>query len=394
MRVSATGVVIAALLALWAAGPAAAQPAVGPSQDPTAGARVFDQKGCVKCHAINGVGGKIGPDLTRGARPHSFFDLATAMWNHLPRMAERMKQLGVDRSRLEPQETRDLIAFLYTLGYFDAPGNRENGHKLFVAKKCVVCHQVGTAGGSVGPSLDSMKVFASPILVATALWNHGPQMAEAMKEKGIERPSLTGAELRDLIAYVSPATGAPPPGGVYALPGRAEAGRLLFAEKRCVECHSAAGAGGQVGPDLVDRNVRRSPLEFAAAMWNKAPAMALAMQQRGIAIPTLRPEEMADIVAYLYSTRYFASGGISRGWKVAYEKGCLGCHSVFGERGKPAGDLTRYKGLDSAPSVVAALWNHTLVTAPAPGGKRAAWPVFKADEMADLVALLQSLDRR
>jgi len=351
MRVSATGVVLAALLALWAADPAAAQPAVGPSQDPTAGARVFDQKGCVKCHAINGVGGKIGPDLTRVARPHSFFDLATAMWNHMPRMAERMKQLGVDRSRLEPQETRDLIAFLYTLGYFDVHGNRENGRKLFVAKKCVVCHQVGTAGGSGGPSLDSMKVFASPILVATALWNHGPQMAEAMKEKGIERPALTGAELRDLIAYLSPATGAPPQGGVYALPGRAEAGRLLFAEKHCVECHSSAGAGGQVGPDLVDRNVRRSPLEFAAAMWNKAPAMALAMQQRGIAIPTLRPEEMADIVAYLYSTRYFASGGISRGWKVAYEKGCLACHSVFGERGKPTRAAIGCQGLGGNASV-------------------------------------------
>jgi mono/diheme cytochrome c family protein len=235
MRVSATGVVLATLLALWGAGPAAAQPAVGASQDPAAGARVFDQRGCIKCHAINGVGGKIGPDLTRVARPHSFFDLATAMWNHLPKMAERMKQLGTDRSRLEPQETRDLIAFLYTLGYFDLPGNRENGRKLFVAKKCAVCHQVGGAGGSVGPSLDAMKVFASPILVATALWNHGPQMAEAMKEKGVERPTLTGGELRDLIAYLSPATGTTVQGGVYALPGRAEPGRLLFAEKRCVE---------------------------------------------------------------------------------------------------------------------------------------------------------------
>jgi len=43
---------------------------------------------------------------------------------------------------------------------------------------------------------------------------------------------------------------------------------------------------------------------------------------------------------------------------------------------------------------VTAFWNHALVTAPAPGGKRAAWPVFTGDEMADLVALLQSLDRR
>jgi hypothetical protein len=144
----------------------------------------------------------------------------------------------------------------------------------------------------------------------------------------------------------------------------------------------------------VDLGARKSPVEFAAAMWNKAPAMIAAMQQRGISVPTLRPEEMADVVAYLYSVRYFGSGSISRGWKVAYEKGCLTCHAVFGERGKPAGDLTRYTSLESPAGVVAAMWNHTLVTAPSPGGKRTSWPVFRAEEMADLVALLQSLGRR
>ena len=100
---------------------------------------------------------------------------------------------------------------------------------------------------------------------------------------------------------------------MYALPGRVEAGRLLFAEKKCVECHSAGGAGGKVGPELVDLGVRRSPVEFAAAIWNKAPAMMAAMQQRGIAVPNLSPGEMADLVAYLYSVHYFASGRISAG---------------------------------------------------------------------------------
>jgi len=369
------------------------QPAAGQSQDAQAGSRVFDTKGCVKCHAVNGVGGKIGPDLAHVSRPRSFFDLATAMWNHLPRMADRMKQLGIDRPKLDDKETRDLLAFLYTLNYFDPPGNRERGKKLFAEKKCVVCHQVGGAGGAVGPPLDSLKKFNSPIFVAAALWNHGPQMAEAMKDKGVERPTFTGAELRDLIAYLAPTTSGPPEGPVYAVPGRVEAGRTLFAEKGCVQCHSAAGAGGKVGPDLVELGVRRSPVEFAAAIWNKAPAMMAAMQPRGISVPKLAPEEMADLVAYLYSVRYFASGSISNGWKVLANKDCLVCHSVYGERGKSASDLTRVKAVDTPPAVIAALWNHTMVTAPASGGKRAAWPVFKTQEMADLVALLQSLER-
>ena len=391
MRKSARWALLAVTLASAWVGAAWAQPV--PGRDPVAGSRVFDAKGCAKCHAVNGVGGKIGPDLTRVSRPHSYFDLAAAMWNHLPRMAERMKQLGIDRPKLDETEMGDLLAFLYTLNYFDPPGDRAKGRKLFAEKGCIACHQRGGTGGTDGPSLDVLKAFTSPLYVSAALWNHGPQMAEAMKAKGIARPTLTGQELRDLIAYLAPATAALSATPVFGLPGRPEAGRMLFVEKKCVECHSAAGAGGKVGPDLVDLGVRRSPVEFAAAMWNKAPAMTTAMQQRGITVPDLRPEEMADIVAYLYTVKYFAAGSISAGWRVIAEKGCLQCHSVFGERGKTASDLTKLKGLDSSTALLAALWNHTLVT-PTLSGTKAAWPVFRPREMADLIALLQSLERK
>ncbi len=46
-------------------------------------------------------------------------------------------------------------------------------------------------GGTVGPSVDAFKRFSSPLYVAAAMWNHGPQMAEAMKAQGIERPRLS-----------------------------------------------------------------------------------------------------------------------------------------------------------------------------------------------------------
>jgi len=387
---------VAAALCVWSMGVSAAwaQPVSSTSQDPLAGSRVFGGKGCVKCHSVNGVGGKVGPDLARILRPHSFFDLASDMWNHLPRMAERMKSLGIDRPKLDEQETRDLVGFLYTLNYFDQPGNQVAGKRLFTEKRCVACHQVGGTGGVVGPNLDHLAQFRSPIYVATAMWNHGPQMAEVMKEKGIERPGFTGPELRDLIAFLAPATAGPQEGPLYVLPGRAELGRQLFSEKNCIQCHSVGGVGGKVGPELVELASRRSPIEFAAAIWNKVPAMTAAMKQRGIAVPQLKPEDMADLVAYLFSVRYFAAGSINAGWKVAYEKGCLHCHSVFGERGKTASDLTKAKGLDSPAAVIAALWNHALVTPPSIAGRKPEWPVFKPGEMADLVALLQALPRK
>jgi mono/diheme cytochrome c family protein len=368
--------------ATWAQSP-------GSGQDPVAGSRVFDAKGCVKCHAINGAGGKIGPDLAKGPRPRSFYDLAAAMWNHLPRMTERMKQLGITRARIEPDEAKNLVGFLYTLGYFDGPGDAQRGKQLFTAKRCSDCH--GPAGP--GPSVDHLKSFGSPLYAASALWNHGPQMADAMKAKGIERPAFTGGELRDLIAFLSPTTGTGA-AAVFVLPGNVESGRLLFAEKQCVQCHTASGAGGAVGPSLTDTGARRSPLEFAAAIWNKAPAMTAAMAARNVAIPQLKAEDMADLVAYLSSTGYFAgTGSPTRGWATLFRKGCLSCHGVYGERGKSASDLTGAKGMDSRAGVLAALWNHTVVTASAAGGGKAPWPMFQPGEMADLVALLGSMRR-
>ena len=381
---------IAVALCLAPLGAAWAQAVLSPSQDPLAGSRVFGAKGCVKCHAVNGVGGKVGPDLARVSHPRSFFDLAAAMWNHLRNMTERMKQLGITRPKLDAKEAGDLVGFLYTLNYFDPPGNAEAGKRLFSDKHCIVCHQTGGTGGVVGPNLDSLRQFASPVYIASAMWNHGPAMAEKMKEKNIERPTFTGQELRDLIAYLAPATAGPREGPLYVLPGRPEPGRQLFAEKSCIQCHSVGGVGGRVGPDLVQRGLRQSPVEFAATIWNKAPAMTAAMAQRGIAVPQLRPEEMADIVAYLYSVRYFAAGSSQQGYAVATQKGCFNCHAVRGERGKPASSLASAKGLDSPAAVLAALWNHAVVT-PTVAGKKMEWPVFKPEEMADLVAMLQSL---
>src|SRR5215470_19847331 len=100
---------VAIAVALVALDGAWAQPVVSQSQDPMAGAKVFAAKGCEKCHAINGVGGKIGPDLAKSTKAHSFFDVSAAMWNHLPRMTDRMKQLGITRPELTAQEAGDLI---------------------------------------------------------------------------------------------------------------------------------------------------------------------------------------------------------------------------------------------------------------------------------------------
>jgi mono/diheme cytochrome c family protein len=380
-----------AALVLCAAAPAVAQPLFGPPQDPLAGSRVFGAKGCARCHSVSGVGGKVGPDLARTTRPRSFHDLAAALWNHAPRMADRMRQLAIARPRLDGRESGDLVAFLFSVSYFDRPGNAETGRRLFTTKRCIVCHQVAGRGGVVGPSLDGLKQQTTPIALATAMWNHGPQMAEVMKAKGIIRPTFTGSDLRDLLAYIGSASLPLSDEPLYVLPGNPESGRQLFADKRCLGCHGVGGAGGKGGPDLAERRRGGTPADFAAAMWNKAPSMTAAMQSAAVPPPELRPAEMADIVAYLYAVRYLAPGGDPRkGLAVATAKGCLGCHGS-GERGKAAGDLGRARGVDTVGGMLAALWNHSFIGDPRPaGGGRAPWGALSADEMADLLAFLQS----
>ncbi len=280
-----------------------------PTQNALAGAQVFGSEGCSRCHAINGLGGTEGPDLAQYPRNRTFYDLAAAMWNHGPSMVERMSEIGIERPRLNTRETGDLIAFLYALDYFDPAGDKERGRQIFAEKHCIICHQVGGVGGVVGPVLDGRSQLVAPIQIAAAMWNHGPAMSDAMRTRGISRPQFSQVELNDMITYLKGDAETFPDGPLYVVPGLVGDGRDVFSENGCHGCHSVQGSGGNLAPDLAERGAHRSLLAFAAAMWNKAPGMIRAMEQKGISIPQLRPEEMADLVGYLYSIKYFAQAG-------------------------------------------------------------------------------------
>src|SRR5206468_7224570 len=51
------------------------------------GAALVREKGCVECHAFRGASARLGPDLAQpNERTHTPMQLATALWNHGPRM--------------------------------------------------------------------------------------------------------------------------------------------------------------------------------------------------------------------------------------------------------------------------------------------------------------------
>jgi mono/diheme cytochrome c family protein len=362
-----------------------AQRPAGPTQSALAGSWIFGAKGCSKCHAINGVGNSVGPDLGRG-EIHSYYDLGAAFWNHYPGMAARMRKEGIQPPRMSPGEMGDLIAFLTSVNYFGPAGNSDKGKTLFAEKSCIRCHQVGGAGGVVGPNLDFLGQTTSPIEVAAAMWNHAPAMSEKMQALGVGRPTFTGPELTDLLAYLRAASPGLEDRPLQLFPGRVDLGRKWFAEKSCIRCHSIRGQGGTYAPDLASRERPLGLIQFSATLWNKAPAMNAKMRELGIEAPQLDAGQMADLVAYLYSVQYFRpQGNAATGQGLLDTRGCLRCHSLKGRGAKGAADLAKVRGLDSPVGVIAAMWNHgRLVPGTTEAGSR--WPKLTAEELADIAA--------
>jgi nitric oxide reductase subunit C len=391
----------AALLLTLSVAPARAQQPAAPSQPfapawgMLAGWDVFTKKGCGQCHALRGVGPVTGPDLGRITSGTSFFDIGAALWNHLPRMGERMRAARMDRPTLTAREVADLAAFVFTAQYHDEQGSPRAGERLFKAKACVQCHAVGGAGGSVGPALDTMKRANSPVLVAAAMWNHGPAMAEAMKARGVDRPVLSSTEMLDLIAYI--VTAARPPGGETAqvVPGTPERGEKLFGERHCATCHAVGGKGGGVGPDLGTARQHVSLTAFAARMWNHGPAMWAKMKERGLEVPQLSGQEMADVLAYLFTAHYFDQrASASRGGTLVRDRGCTACHAVRGEGGKVAADFARSTVVGSPAALLAAMWNHGPRMDAKAEEAAIVWPALRGQDLADIAAYLGSLSRR
>ena len=84
-------------------------------------------------------------------------------------------------------------------------------------------------------------------------------------------------------------------------PMDAARGRVYFATRACVVCHQVNGIGGTLAPALDRSGGRIELFEFMTSMWRGARSMVeLQDSLFGEAID-LAPDEMADIIAFLYN---------------------------------------------------------------------------------------------
>ncbi len=96
---------------------------------------------------------------------------------------------------------------------------------------------------------------------------------------------------------------APGPGAQMIIPiMRAEQGKWIFVDKGCVACHAINGVGGHDAPAMdAHRNMGLvNPFDFAAKMWNHAPAMIAAQEEAMGGQVYFTGQELADVIAFVH----------------------------------------------------------------------------------------------
>jgi mono/diheme cytochrome c family protein len=191
-------------------------------------------------------------------------------------------------------------------------------------------------------------------------------------------------------------------------------GARLWESKRCSDCHSYGGRGGEDAPPLDFMRGHMSAREIAdmsGQVWDHLPAMLPHFREEKIPVPTFTQGEMADLIAFLHSgkgARASASSahpgmsgmsgmgghmGAAAGKGVFLSAGCGSCHT-FAAAGTKA---NLGPNLDTTLKGKSAAFVRTSILDPnatiASGYKRDVMPAtyqsqLTARQIADLVAFL------
>ena len=275
--------------------------------------------------------------------------------------------------------------------FYHAIGSPIVGGKLFMAKGCNACHAIHGLGGAQGPDLGEARAAWTFLDIAGVLWNHQPRMEAEYKRLKLKRPSLTGGEMVDLIAFVYYL-------GYFGDPGDAAKGELVFLRNRCVECHTVGNDGHEKGIPLDRFQSYRSPAYFSSALWNGSKAKTEALKQMNLPRPVYEANDIADLLAFIRRDAipearsdqvYLPPGNPKKGEDLVKTKACLQCHSVAGEGGVKIPALgSRRFGSGILSQIGAAMWNHEPRIWGAMEAENLPFPELSPEEMSDLTAYL------
>lgn len=252
------------------------------SEDIELGQRLFLEKGCASCHAIEGVSLQkdFGPDLSSlGGKNVSQLEFGSAdiQRNIVAYIQAKITDpLSVNKSARMPQyhlTPADLDAI--TTALLSMTGNPSSSglERLVIARsrqaefhpagafgevyeryKCYVCHRFNGYGGTLAPDLSYEGSRAQRQWTIDFMKN--PQTLRPTLTFRMPQFNLTDAEAATVADYLGIASqshfvSVSTPSREQFTPEMAASGKQLYEVKyQCQACHTIGSSGGYVGPSL------------------------------------------------------------------------------------------------------------------------------------------------
>ncbi len=344
--------------------------------DTANGRALFGELRCVSCHAVNGRGGTMGPDLTLVG------DKVRRDWlfSYLKDPHREQPDTAMLQYRLNDSQLRDLSAFL--LEEYKTPGGDSEappapyqdphavaeGRAVFVRRGCFGCHQLAGIHetGKIGPSLAGvadrdpeqlpyggkavrrtadnyifLKLQQPDALGAPSLM---PTFSFTPAQAATITVALASLHKEDLPASRVVKDAPPPP---YHPRGRF--GELLV-RYRCLSCHSIGGSGGDLSTVPLERIGSPLQHDYLVEYLQNPGAVRVSVEARMPVFHMLK-EEAITIADYAgdvflddewdrYDAR-FTPDETRRGEALYGQLGCVGCHQLGMQGGYVGPDLSK-----------------------------------------------------
>lgn len=329
----------------------------------------FRTLGCIACHSVDGQGGGYASDLAkRIGREETPAGMAARVWNRGPLMWRMVRGRRLMLPELDEQDLADLYAYFYSARYFDRAPDAARGRELFSWKRCADCHPASGSSAGMAPAAADLPPADTPIGLVERMWNASGAMAEAMTRKRVPWPELTSQQATDLFGWLSETRRGRPRVGELPVPSD-DPGERVFQHRGCKACHSGANT-------LSGRFSGRTVLDFAVAMWNRAPAM----RRR----PALDYGEMRQVAGCLWALQIAQpAGDLMRGKACFSAKGCAACHE------QALSGAPRLTGRRWDPFLwMAMLWRRGPIMQEKLEASARPWPQLSPAELADVLAYL------
>ena len=238
----------------WERGHASARWSTLPIGSPREGAKLFQKKGCVHCHAVKGLGGTSGPDLGSG-RLLSIAPRPARRRDVEPRPAYVEADAGRASRLPDARRPGDGGRLRLPLrGATSGRGGRRGARPAALRDQGVhsLPRPPGPSSTDAAGGDRALRKSASPVEWARAMWNH-PPVTDAGGEPA---PTFEGREMNDLLAF---ARGASVPGpDRLLLAADPDRGWKLFREKLLHGLPLGQGRDGE-GRPAAGTGARRCP---------------------------------------------------------------------------------------------------------------------------------------